>query len=135
MYSRYTKQLNYFHVRCLRSPLHVIRKEKVPDNEIFTTAEMQNVHVLQKLAQLRWALHKCRMPDDRLPKRLLFGEFKVGKESQGRQRKRYKDTLKVTLKSSSIDHSTWEEEAQKRSRRRSSVRPAVDQFEAEKDGK
>ena len=34
------------------------------------------------------------MPDERLPKKILYGELQVGKRSHADQRKRYKDTLK-----------------------------------------
>ena len=39
------------------------------------------------------------MPDNRLPKKLLFGELQHGKRSLGGPKKRYKDTLKGSLKS------------------------------------
>ena len=38
------------------------------------------------------------MPDARLPKKVFYGELQEGKRSQGGQEKRYKDTLKASLK-------------------------------------
>ena len=38
------------------------------------------------------------MPDERLPKKVLYGKLQEGKRSQGGQKKRYKDTLKASLK-------------------------------------
>ena len=128
VHSRRAKQLNSFHLKCLRSLLHIRLKDKVPYTEVLTSAEMPRVHAMLKLVQLRWVGHVCRMPDDRLPKKLIFGELKVGKWSQGGQRKRYKKTLKVSLKSCGIIHNTWEDAAQNRSRWRSSVRSGVEQF-------
>ena len=59
---------------------------------------MQSVHTLLKLAQPRWTGHVTRMPDERLPKKVLYGELQEGKRSQGGQKERYKDTLKASLK-------------------------------------
>ena len=59
---------------------------------------MQSVHALLKLARLRWTGHVTRMSDERLPKKVLYGELQEGKRSQGGQKKRYKDTLKASLK-------------------------------------
>ena len=61
---------------------------------------MHRVHTLLKLAQLRWTGHITRMPDERLPKKVFYGELQEGKCSQGGQKKRYKDTLKASLKNS-----------------------------------
>ena len=59
---------------------------------------MQSIHTHLKLAQLRWTGHVTRMPDECLPKKILYGELQVGKRSHGSQKKRYKDTLKASLK-------------------------------------
>ena len=42
------------------------------------------------------------MPDEYLPKKILFGELQVGKRSHGGQKTRYKDTLKASLKDFNI---------------------------------
>ena len=59
---------------------------------------MQSVHTLLKLAQLRWTGHATRMPEEHLPKKILYGELEMGKRSRGDQKKRYKDTLKDSVK-------------------------------------
>ena len=58
------------------------------------------MHTLLKLAQLRSTGHATRMPDERLPKKVFYEELQVGKRSKGGQKKRFKDTLKVSLKDS-----------------------------------
>ena len=57
-------------------------------------------------AQLRWAGHLVRMSDNRLPKRLFYGELATGNRPQHKPRKRYKDGLKIILKDMDIDHNT-----------------------------
>ena len=66
---------------------------------------MQSVHTLLKLAQLRWTGYVTRLPDERLPKKILYGELQVGKRSHGGQKKRYKNTPKPPLKTSTYQQS------------------------------
>ena len=66
--------------------------------------------------------HVVRMSDDRLPKQLLYGELKEGKRTVGGQKKRYKDTLKSTLKELKISTDNWEGVASDRPAWRSAVR-------------
>ena len=98
VYQRHAKRLNHFHTSCLRKRLKIKWQDKIPDNEVLKRTGMQSVHTLLKLAQLRWTGHVTRMPDERLPKKILYGELQVGKRSQCGQKKRYKDTLKASLK-------------------------------------
>ena len=84
------------------------------------------------LSRLRWAGHVVRMPDERLPKQLLYGELCAGKRSRGGQKKRFKDTLKVSLKRCGFDHNAWEELASDRPAWRSKVRSGVTEYEKER---
>ena len=77
---------------------------------------MQSLHTLLKFAQLRWTGHVTRMPDERLPKKVLSDELQEGKRSQGGQKKRYKDTLKASLKDFNIPIESWEQAAQDRTK-------------------
>ena len=45
------------------------------------------------------------LPDEHLPKKILFGKLQVRKRSHGGQKKRYKDTLKDSLKTSAYQQS------------------------------
>nr|VZI07356.1 unnamed protein product [Spirometra erinaceieuropaei] len=59
--------------------------------------------------QLRWSGHLVRMDDERLPKRLFYGDVATGSRRQGGQIRRYKDTLKSSLKCLQIIPTKWEE--------------------------
>ena len=80
----------------------------VPDTEVLTRAGISSIHTLLQKAQARWAGHVTRMPADRMPKQLLYGELCYGKRSVGWQRKRFKDTLKKTLKIFNIGVTNWQ---------------------------
>ena len=77
-------------------------QDKILDTEVLKRAGMQRVNTLLKLAQLRWTGHVTRMPDERLPKKVSYGELQVGKRSQGGLKKRYKDTQKASLQDFNI---------------------------------
>ena len=126
VYSRYARQLNSFHM------FYIKWQDKVPDTEVLQRAKMESVHAFLKRSQLRWAGHVFRMPDKRLPKRLLYGELSEGKRSLGGQKKQYKNTVKASLKSCGINSDTWEEMAQVRPTWRSAVSTGVSSFEAKR---
>ena len=92
VYQRHARRLNHFH-SCLRKLLEIKWQDKIPYTEVLKKAGMQSMHVVLKLAQLRWTGHVIRMPDKRLPKKVFYGEQQEGKRSQEGQKKRYKDTL------------------------------------------
>ena len=93
---------------------------------------MQSVHTLLKLAQLRWADHVTRMPEESLPKKLLNGELEMGKRSYGGQKKRYKYTLKASLKDFNIPTGPWEQIAQDRAKWRGLIRRGASEYEAKR---
>ena len=47
------------------------------------------------------------MPEERLPKKILYRELEMGKRSHGGQNKRYKDILKASLKDFNIPTESW----------------------------
>ena len=114
VYQRYAKKLNHFHLSCLTCLLKIRWQNKIPDTEVVKKAKMQSVQTLLKLVQLKWTGHVTRMPDERMPKKVFYGELQEGKRSQGGQKKRYKDTLKTSLKNFNIPTESWEQAAQDR---------------------
>ena len=63
VYQRHAKRLNHFHISCLRKLLKIKWQDMIPDTEVLKNAEVQSVHTLLKLAQLRCTGHVTRMPD------------------------------------------------------------------------
>jgi hypothetical protein len=68
-YSRHMKQLNHFHLSCLRKILKIRWQDKVPDTDVLMHAGMMSIHTMLSKAQLRWAGHVLRMSNERLPKK------------------------------------------------------------------
>ena len=87
VYQWHAKRLNHFHTSCLRKLLKIKWQNRIPDTEVLKRAGMQSIHTLLKLAQLRWTGHGTRIPGERLPKKILYGELEMGKCSHGGQKK------------------------------------------------
>ena len=81
VYQRHAKRLNHFHTSCLRKLLEIKWQDRIPDTEVLKGAGMQSVHALLKLEQLRWTGHATRMPEERLPKKILYGELEMANAS------------------------------------------------------
>ena len=75
VYSRHARKLNHFHTKCLRIILSIKWQDMVSDIDVLTRAGIPSIHTLLQKAQVRWAGHVTWMPDDRLPKQLLYGEM------------------------------------------------------------
>ena len=129
VYQRHAIRLNHFRTNCLRK---LKWHDKIPDTEVLKRAGMQSVHTLLKLAQLRWTGHVTRMPDERLPKKILYGELQVGKRSHGGQKKQYKDTLKATFKDFNIPTESWEQIAQDWTKWRGLIRKGAGEYEVKR---
>jgi len=65
------------------------------------------------------------MLDSRLPKQLLYGELSKGNAQLEDKKKRYKDSLKVSVKSFGICENTWESLAKNRSAWRAGITNAA----------
>ena len=131
VYQRHAKRLNHFHTSCLRKLLKIKWQDRILDTEVLRRAGMQSIHTLLKLAQLRWTGHVTRMPDECLPKKILYGEPQVGKRSHG-QKKRYKNTLKASLKDFNIPTESWEQIAQDRTKWRGLIKRGAGEYEAKR---
>ena len=65
----------------------------MPDTEILEQTGLPSIFTMLRKSQLRWSGHVIKMSDERLPKRLLYGELLTGVRCRGGQKKRFKDTL------------------------------------------
>ena len=72
------------------------------------------------------------MPEERLPKKILYRELEMGKRSHDGQKKWHKDTLKASLKDFNIPTESWEQIAQDRAKWRSLIIRGASEYEAKK---
>ena len=87
----------------MRKLLGISWREKAPGTEVLTRAGVPSIPTILMKSQLRWAGHVAPMPDCRILKKVLFGDLREGKHAHGGQKKRYKDSLKVSLKAFAVN--------------------------------
>nr|VZI04404.1 unnamed protein product [Spirometra erinaceieuropaei] len=98
VYTKQARRLNHFHLSCLRRILRLNSQGRIPDTDVLERTGILSIYTMLRQMQLRWSGHLVRMDDERLPKRLFYGDVATGSRRQGGQIRRYKDTLKSYLK-------------------------------------
>jgi len=132
LYRRHVRNLEQFHMRCLRRIAHVRWHNKWPNTEVHQICNISGIEALVTTAQFRWTGHVIRMSNNRLPKIIFYSELKDGARSRGGQGKRYKDTLKADLKLCSIVPADLETLVMERSKWRSLCKTSIQQFESDR---
>ena len=122
VYRRHMKKLHAFMMRHLRSVMKITWKDKVPNKVILQQTGLPSMEDLLIRKNLRWTGHVMRMPQDRLPKQVLFSQLPSGHRRRGRPRLRYKDTIKRNLKIRGINADSWTELSKERAKWRTAVK-------------
>ncbi|BHF68203.1 hypothetical protein SprV_0301123600 [Sparganum proliferum] len=130
VYAKQARRLNHFHLSCLRRILRLNWQDRIPDTDVLERTGILSIYAMLRQIQLRWSGHLVRMDDERLPKRLFYGDVATGSRRQGRPIRRYKDTLKSSLKRLQINPTNWEELALDRPTWRRTVKTGAAIYEA-----
>nr|VZH90232.1 unnamed protein product [Spirometra erinaceieuropaei] len=130
VYAKQARRLNHFHLSCLRRILRLKWQDRIPDTDVLERTGILSIYAILRQIQLRWSGHLVRMDDERLPKRLFYGDVATGSRRQGGQIRRYKDTLKSSLKRLQINPTNWEELALDRPTWRRTVKTGTAIYEA-----
>nr|VZI50933.1 unnamed protein product [Spirometra erinaceieuropaei] len=101
-------------------------QDRIPDTDVLEGKGMLSIYSMLRQMQLRWNGHLVRMYDERLPKRLFYGDVATGSRRQGGPIRRYKDTLKLLQ----INPTNWKEVARDRPTWRRTVKTGAAIHEA-----
>ena len=114
---RHNKKLNSFHHRCIRIILGISNRQQW--SERITMMEIRRRWGDTELAtdkirvkRLEWLGHLARMPDERLPKSVLFGWLPEPRPRCG-PRKRWRDVLRQDLKFIDVAETDWYRESRR----------------------
>ena len=123
------KETSPFPLKLFEKAIKIKWQDNISDTEVPKKAGMQDMYTVLKLPQLRWTGHVIRTSDERLPKKVFYGKLQEEKRSQGDQKKRYKDTLKASLKDFDIPVGSWKQTAQERSKWRGLINKGAALYE------
>ena len=126
---RNLKSLESFHLRCLRRICGIQWTDYIPNTEVLSRCNISGIESFVMKCQFHWAGHMSRMLNDRIPKQLLFGQLEQGHRHQGGPKLRYKDSIKVNMKSCGIDFLHFEKLSSDRTNWRSLCHSSLQQFE------
>ena len=132
-YRRHIRLLESFHIRRLQLILGLGWWHKVTHSEIRSRAGTPTIESMLLHRQLRWLGHVIRMPHNRLPHCVLYGQLRLGRRSVGGQIKRFKDHIKSILKRCNIPISRLETLASERATWRSTCAFGMSYFDDEYD--
>nr|VZI28917.1 unnamed protein product [Spirometra erinaceieuropaei] len=82
-------------------------QDGIPNTDAFERTGILSIQTMLRQLQLRWGGHLVWMDNERLPKRLFYGDVATGSRRQRGQIRRYKDTLKSSLKRLQINPTNW----------------------------
>ena len=131
-YSRHIRALEQFHIRCLQRILGITWRDRVPHSEILAKTNCRSIEATITQHQLRWLGHVIRMPSNRLPRRVLYGQLRHGRRSAGGLKKRYKDQVKTALRKCKIRPEALEDVAADRNTWRQMCRDGTNTLEEER---
>ena len=99
---RDVRRLSSSYTSCIRSILGITRRDiwqtHLADRDFFALwGDQRPLPVLLMQCRLEWLGHVARMPDERIPKRLLFGLLRA-RRPPGGPRKRGRDCVRADLK-------------------------------------
>ena len=102
------RRLDQFHMRCLRRITNIKWQDMIPNTEVPQRCAQNGIEHHIKRGQLLWFGQLVGMTDDQIIKALFYRELDVGHRTRRGQRRRFKDSLKTTLKSCGISDNTCE---------------------------
>ncbi|BHF72988.1 hypothetical protein SprV_0401606000 [Sparganum proliferum] len=91
VYTKQARRLN--HLSCLRRILRLRCQYRISDTDVLERTGILSIYTMLRQLQLRWSGHLVRMDDERLPKRLFYGDVATVSCRQG-QIRRYNDYCK-----------------------------------------
>ncbi|XP_076067640.1 uncharacterized protein LOC143040433 [Oratosquilla oratoria] len=88
-YRRHLVQLEHFHISCLQKILGLTWKDRVPHTQILECTKSQCIEAMIAKQQLRWLGHVIRIPEERMPRKILYGQLQNSHQRPCGPKKRF----------------------------------------------
>nr|VZI44044.1 unnamed protein product [Spirometra erinaceieuropaei] len=111
VYTKPARRPNHFNLSFPRRILRLRWQDRIPNTDVLERTGILSIYTMLRQMQLRSSSALVRMDEERLPKRLFYGDVATGSRRQGGQILRYKDTLKSSLKRLQINPTNLEDVA------------------------
>ena len=110
---------------CVKEMLGLTWRDTVTHTEMLSRTRLETIEGILTRARLRWSGHVYRMPDNRLPDKVLYGQLSEGTRLPQGPKKRYKDQLKQSPRNFNLDPDKFEEDTLDQTKWRSALKPPV----------
>ena len=125
------KRLEKFHQTTLRKIARIRWFHKVTNYEVLSRCNISSLQSMIDKAKLRWTGHVVRMPNNRIPKALLYGRLASGAPRRGNHNT-YVNSVKSTLRECGISCANLEKVAKVRNDWRVTVRTGIAKAEGDR---
>ncbi|KAI5731130.1 hypothetical protein M8J77_005084 [Diaphorina citri] len=112
IHQKHVRELNSFHMKCLRSITRTDWRDRVPNEAILEKTNMDTLDEILRVKRLRWAGHVSRMPSERIPHQIAFSQLSEGVRPQ---------VVKDDMKKCNIDVNAWRTLAADRTKWRDTI--------------
>ncbi|BHF85873.1 hypothetical protein SprV_1002904700 [Sparganum proliferum] len=82
VYTKQARRLNHFYLSFLRRILRLDWQDRIPDTDVLERTRILSIYAMLRQMHLRWNGHLVRMDDERLPKRIFYGDVATGSRRQ-----------------------------------------------------
>ena len=127
------KRLESFHNRCLRCMFGISRLTHFTNFDLRKLTGQRTIESTIMANRLRWLGHVMRMPEERMPKRMMFARLQTTRPAGG-AKQRWKDCVQHDLRAMGVEDG-WSTLAQQRDKWHSATEKANSKWEAERNGK
>lgn len=128
-----TKRLESFHNRCLRCMFGISRLTHFTNFDLRKLTGQRTIESMIMTNRLRWLGHVMRMPEERMPKKMIFGQLQTARPAGG-TRQRWKDCVQHDLRAMGLEDG-WSILAQQRDKWHAATEKAISKWEAERNEK